>query len=142
MSIELHSGPEVSQVEYTGPNPEYLAFAFEMTAGVVADLKTPVMQRIAAVWRGEGSYAERTMATMRAAEAETTGLWLAIVSAPAEKMTYEQQRYREHFEHLERDIAITESEMIREAKERSRSRQFSEYWDQQLSPFRFPKTQQ
>jgi hypothetical protein len=138
LSLVLHSGPEQELVEYIGPNPEYVDFAIEMTSGTVANLKTPVMQRIAAVWRGEGSFGDRMLATLAAAEKEMPGLWLAIIRAPSDHMAFEAHCYREHFARLRAEIAVTDSEAIREAKTRSMNRQHSDYWNERFAPFRFP----
>ncbi|MCW1913707.1 hypothetical protein OJ996_08985 [Luteolibacter sp. GHJ8] len=101
MPIDLHARPEVEAAMLRGPNPEYLAFALEMGLGAPADLSTPVMQRIAAVWRGPWAgataFEDRFFATMRAAEAECPGLWLEIIGAPAQQMNYEKILYERHF---------------------------------------------
>ena len=142
MSVALHCGPQAEDFEPRGPNPEYLAFALEMIHGDVADLQTPVMQRIAAVWRGDGSFEERMMATLQAARAEGGNeLWLAITSAPADYLAYRDWCYREHFREMQCTIATIESDTIREAREVSMKRQLSDYWENRLRPYRISETQ-
>ncbi|MCW1915978.1 hypothetical protein OJ996_20490 [Luteolibacter sp. GHJ8] len=114
-----------------GPNPEYLAFALEMSLGAPADLFTPVMQRIAAVWRGPWSgataFEDRLFATMRAAESECPGLWLAITQSVVEQLDYQDALYRRHFSRAVGEVEALDSETLRTARRRTLARQIHAY---------------
>lgn len=125
MPNTLPAAPEVSHLPQIagGVNPEYLDFALEMIGLGTADLKTPVMQRIAQVWRGAGSWEQRTLATMEAANTESPGLWRAITSAPSERIAVQEMWYAQHVEETRQEIAECTSPRIAAGRENQMAEQ-------------------
>ncbi len=111
----LHSGPE-QETGWRPPNPEFVAFAYELTGSEPAELRSPVMQRIAAVWRGAGTFEERLLATMAAAEKEASGLMMDIVRSKLQQTEYEEHMAGLYFEELRDGIAKAPSEATRKIR--------------------------
>lgn len=128
MPVALQAHPE-DLLEPRPPNPEYLALCLELQGRPQDDyeLCTPVMLRIAAVWRGPGSWEERTLATMEAANREAPGLWVAITSAVVEYHAFQETRFRIHVEREQAAIAACTDSRIAEARRKRLERESIDY---------------
>ncbi|MEK7952806.1 hypothetical protein [Luteolibacter soli] len=72
------------------PHPDLLNLCYELQGGPAEPMTMPVTERIAAVWRGPGTWEVRFLATMRAAEAERVGLWEDITGAVVQMHAIEE----------------------------------------------------
>lgn len=142
MSIALHSGPETGEADsLRPPHPELVHLCREIQGGPRAELTLRPLIAIAEAWRALGTFEEKMMAAIAAANAQGPEVWHSIVSAVCEQQDYEDLCYKCHFTRLREEIAATDSEAIREARTRSMNRQHKEYWDERFAPYRSEKTQ-
>lgn len=71
------------------------------------------LQRVAAAWRGEGSFEERLLATLRAAQAEGPGVWESIINAREEQSRYDEEMFRRYIHELEVKAEESTSDAVR-----------------------------
>lgn len=125
MPVALQASPE-ELLEPRPPNREYVAFCLELQGRRPDDyeLETPVMKRLAAIWRGEGTWEERTIAVMEAANREAPGLWRAITSSLVEYHGWADLCARNHVEREQAEIEAGTNKSIAAA----RSKRLADQW--------------
>jgi len=133
--VALHEGPE-EKYEPRAPHPDLVALCHELRGGPAKPMTMPVTQRIAAVWRGPGTWEERYLGAMRQANAEGPTVWLDITSAVVKQQELEEFLHRKRAAELDHGIAHASTEAIQQARIRSKAREFRDYWRERLSPFR------
>ena len=111
LSIALHSGPEEKQINgHRRPHPDFVHFCYELQGGPAVPMSILALQRVAAVWRGEGSFEDRLLAAVAAAHAEGPGVWEQIYTARREQADYDREIFHRHIHELNVKAAEATSE--------------------------------
>lgn len=110
MSIALHAGPETEVDGWRPPHPELVHLCYELQGGPAVLLTILALQRVAAAWRGSGTFEERLLATLRAAQAEGPQVWFSIINAREEQTRYDEEMFRRYLIELQQKAEDSTSE--------------------------------
>lgn len=98
---------------YRRPHPDFVHLCYELTGGPAVPLSILALRRVAAAWRGPGTFEERMLDTVRAAQAEGSGVWESIINAREEQDQYDEAMFKLYIAELERKAEGATSEPMR-----------------------------
>lgn len=119
LSLALHAGPEEEQIHgHRCPHPDLVHLCYELQGGPAVPVSMPALQRVAEAWRAPGSFEDRMMAAIRAAQAGGPHLWEQIIKARQEQEAYDYERFKLYRAELEKKAESATSEAMRAMRRR------------------------